>query len=78
MNKAISTERLIQFLIQNKDNEHEYRIHINGILYSTRWLTYDSKTQKIGESFNWFHYDDWYSISEFLEVYSCRKWVRDR
>lgn len=77
MNKVISTEQLVQSLTQDKDNEHEYRIHINDILYSTRWLIYDSKTQKIGESFNWFHYDYWYSIPEFLEVYSCRKWVRD-
>ena len=78
MVKSITSEQLVKNLIQGPDNEYEYRIHINGILYSTRWLTYDSKTQKIGESFNWFHYDYWYSISEFIETYSCRRWVRDR
>jgi hypothetical protein len=78
MKEVISTKKLVQNLIQKPNEEHEYRTCVTGILFSTRWLIYDSKTQKIGESYNWFHYDDWYSIPEFLEVYSYRKWVRDR
>ena len=49
----------------------------NTIIISPRWLIYDSQTQKIGESYNWFHCDCWYSISEFIDIYSNRKWVRD-
>ncbi len=77
MKKVISTKELVRALIHDKDNEQEYRTHVSGILFSTRWLIYDSQTQKIGESYNWFHYDCWYSISEFIDIYSNRKWVRD-
>lgn len=78
MNDSITTKQVIENLIQDPNNEQEYRILIARILYSTRWLIYDSKSQKIGESYNWFHYDYWYTLSEFLEDYSGRKWIRDK
>lgn len=74
--KWISTEQLIENLLNEPDNDQEYRRHIGGILFSTHWCVYDSKRGQFGDSTDFFEYE-WFTQEELLDCYAGARWHRD-
>ena len=74
--KWIKTGQMLEDLKNEPDNEQEYTLNLGGILRSTHWFEYDSKKNLFGNSTDWFHYD-WYTETEFLEIYAGCWWYRD-
>ena len=75
-NNWIKTERMLEALKNDPNNEHEYRHWLGGILFSTHWLIYDSKKNLFGDSTNWYDFY-WYTETEYLEIHSGEWWHRD-
>lgn len=74
-NYWITTEQLIENLMQDPNNEQEYHRYLGGILRSTHWFIYDSKKGLFGDSTN-IEYD-WFTQEELLDCYEGAYWHRD-
>ncbi len=72
----IRTNQMLKTLKASPNCEHQFVHWIGGILRSTHWLIYDSEKELYGDSTNWFHYD-WYTESEFIEMYAGHWWMQD-
>ena len=73
----INTLQMVEKLKHDANNEHEYTLHLGGILRSTHWLKYDAERDLYGDSTDWFHYDIWLTESELQEAYPNCWWRRD-
>lgn len=74
-NYWITTEQVVKNLMQDPNNEHEYRRYLGKILRSTHWFIYDSEKGLFGDSTN-IEYD-WFTKEELLELYKGAFWHRD-
>ncbi|MBQ7427655.1 MAG: hypothetical protein IJV20_10470 [Prevotella sp.] len=74
--KWIKTEKMLEALRNDPDNEQEYTHHLGGILRTTHWLIYDSDKGQFGDSMDWGGYN-WYTEAEFLKNYAGHWWHRD-
>ncbi len=75
-NNWIKTEKMLENLEKDPNNEHEYRILLGGCLFSTHWFVYDSNKQRFMESTDWGHYDS-YTKKELQETLGNCWWHRD-
>ena len=74
--KWIRTEQMLEVLKSEPDVEQQYCHTLGGILRSTHWLEYSSKTNLYGDSTDWNEYT-WYSEAEFLAMHAREWWMME-
>ena len=74
--KWLTTEEVMQVLMNEPDVEMEFTASLGGMLRSTHWLTYHSREKQFADDMDWGH-PTLYTADEFVQWLGNRWWRRD-